>query len=39
MRKLAIGLVLVMVVIFTLLVNSYNTIQKNDELVSAAASE
>ncbi|SPZ18288.1 Uncharacterised protein [Providencia rettgeri] len=28
MRKLAIGLVLVMIVIFTLLVNSYNTIQK-----------
>ena len=39
MRKLAIGLALVMIIVFTLLVNPYNTIQKNDELVTAAASE
>ncbi len=39
MRKLVVGLVLLLIIIFVVLINSYNKIQKNDELVTAAASE
>ncbi|MDX4948933.1 LemA family protein [Proteus mirabilis] len=39
MRKLVVGLVLILIIIFVVLINAYNKIQKNDELVTAAASE
>ncbi|HEJ9734011.1 TPA: LemA family protein [Proteus mirabilis] len=39
MRKLVVGLVLLLIIIFVVLINAYNKIQKNDELVTAAASE
>ena len=36
MRKLVVGLVLLLIIIFVVLINAYNKIQKNDELVTAA---
>ncbi|MGG4609340.1 LemA family protein [Providencia sp. Me31A] len=39
MRTLSIGFMLFFVVALVVLINNYNTIQKNDELVTATASE